>query len=52
MAKVKIIMKGIHNHNMLRRINSSRGGGDKGQIAKVNDLLKFNNDQSPEDLLP
>ena len=31
---------------------SSKGGGNKGQIAKGNDLLKFNNDQSPEDLLP
>ena len=30
----------------------SSKGGAKGQAAKGNDLLKFNNDQSPEDLLP
>ena len=61
MEQVKIIMKGIHNHNKLPNYqgemvdfskNSSKGGGNKGQIAKGNDLLKFNNAQSPEDLLP
>ena len=30
----------------------SSKGGAKGQAAKGNDLLKSNNDQSPEDLLP